>query len=90
MRLLALALAFVGAFAFGPVARADDTTTVQGANKTVYKKNTVIDFTDVTLSGTLAKPQGEYGLSRTEAKFGSLIKYRLHFDPELQKSQDQL
>ena len=72
-----------------PVVQAADNV-VREADKTVFKKKTVIDFSDVTLEGDLAKPEGQYGLSRGKTKFNSLIKYRLHFNGELQKSQDQL
>jgi hypothetical protein len=64
--------------------------TVQEADKTVFKKRTTIDFSDVTLEGELTKPEGQYGLSRSKTKFRSLIKLRTSFNPELQKSVDQL
>lgn len=63
---------------------------VQGEDKTVFKKKTVIDFSDVTLEGELSKPEGSYGLSRSRTKFDSLIKLRTSFAPELQKSTEQL
>ena len=83
--LLALAALLLAA----PAVHAADNV-VREADKTVFKKKTVIDFSDVTLEGDLAKPEGQYGLSRGKTKFNSLIKYRLHFNGELQKSQDQL
>ena len=63
---------------------------VQEADKTVYKKKTVIDFNDVTLEGELTKPEGTYALSKKQTKFKSLIKVRDNFVPELQKSVDNL
>lgn len=63
---------------------------VQGQDSTVFKKKTVIDFSDVTLEGELTKPEGAYGLSRGKTKFNSLIKLRTHFTPEMNKSTDQL
>lgn len=63
---------------------------VREADKTVYKKRTTIDFSDVNLEGTLTKPEGQYGLSRSKTKFNSLIKLRTNFSPELQKSVEQL
>jgi hypothetical protein len=63
---------------------------IQEADKTVYKKKTVIDFNDVTLEGELTKPEGSYLLNRKKTRFGNLIKLRNDFMPELQKSVDNL
>ncbi|MGQ0505317.1 MAG: hypothetical protein ACT4TC_08350 [Myxococcaceae bacterium] len=63
---------------------------VQEADKTVYRKKTVIDFTDVTVEGELTKPEGSYVLNRKKTRFGTLIKIRDNFAPELQKSVDNL
>jgi hypothetical protein len=63
---------------------------VKEADKTVYKKKTVIDFNDVTLEGELTKPEGSYLLNRKKTTFQSLIKLRDNFHPELQKSVDNL
>jgi hypothetical protein len=80
-------LAVLALLALGVRAEAQ---TVRGQDKTVYKQRTSIDFSDVTLDGELTKPEGQYGLSRTKTKFNSLIKLRAHFNPELQKSVEQL
>lgn len=64
--------------------------TVQEADKTVFKKKTVIDFNDVTLEGDLTKPEGSYILNRKKTRFGSLIKLRDNFNDELRKSSDNL
>lgn len=63
---------------------------VQGQDTTVFKKKTMLDFSDVTLEGELTKPEGQYGLSRGKTKFNSLIKLRRHFQGEMQKSVEQL
>lgn len=63
---------------------------VQGEDSTVFKKKTMLDFTDVSLEGQLTKPEGQYGLSRSKTKFNSLIKLRRHFQAEMQKSVEQL
>lgn len=63
---------------------------VQEADKTVFRKKTVIDFTDVTVEGELTKPEGSYVLNRKKTRFNSLIKVRDNFVPELQKSVDNL
>jgi len=63
---------------------------VQEADKTVYRKKTVIDFTDVAVEGELTKPEGSYAISKKKTSFKSLIKVRDNFVPELQKSVDNL
>ncbi len=88
-RLLVAALG-VGVLVAAPRAVAQDEKTVHEADRTVFKKKTVIDFNDVTLEGDLTKPEGSYILNRRATKFGSLIKLRDNFNPELQKSVDNL
>ncbi len=80
---VAIALASV-AFAQGKV------NVVQEADKVVVRKKTVIDFTDVQLEGELTKPEGSYAISKNRTRFKSLIKVRENFNPELQKSVDNL
>ncbi len=63
---------------------------VQEPDKTVFRKKTVIDFTDVALEGELSKPEGSYVLDRNKTRFRSLVKVRDNFVPELQKSVDNL
>ncbi len=86
---LALAV-LAGTLAATPALAQDDDKVVHEADNTVYKKKTVIDFNDVTLEGDLTKPEGSYILNRRATKFGSLIKLRDNFNPELQKSVDNL
>jgi hypothetical protein len=83
------ALALPGTLGFANYATAQDKV-VHEDDKVVFKKKTVIDFNDVTLEGDLTKPEGSYILNRRKAKFGSLIKLRENFEPELQKSVDNL
>jgi hypothetical protein len=85
---VALLLGF--AVACGGTALADEANVVQEADKTVYQKKTIIDFGDVTLEGELTKPEGSYVINRKKTKFGSLLKLRADFLPELQKSVDNL
>ena len=68
----------------------DTVKVIQEEDRTVYRKKTVIDFTDVTVEGELTKPEGSYVLNRKKTDFQSLIKVRENFDPELQKSVDNL
>lgn len=63
---------------------------VQEADKVVVRKRTVIDFNDVTVEGELTKPEGSYLLNRNKTRFESLIRLRDNFNPELQKSADNL
>lgn len=82
---VALSMAIAApAFAQGKV------NVVQEADKTVYRKKTVIDFTDVAVEGELTKPEGSYAISKKKTSFKSLIKVRDNFVPELQKSVDNL
>ncbi|MFT3836324.1 MAG: hypothetical protein QM723_04935 [Myxococcaceae bacterium] len=39
---------------------------VQEADKTVFRKKTVIDFTDVAVEGELTKPEGSYAILEEE------------------------
>ncbi len=85
-----LAVVAIASFSLTGSAFAGESKVIQEADKTVYKKKTVIDFNDVTLEGELTKPEGSYLLNRKKTKFGSLIKLRNDFLPELQKSVDNL
>lgn len=71
-------------------AQQDQVKVVQEADKTVYRKKTVVDFTEVAVEGELTKPEGSYVLNRKRTNFQSLIKVRENFVPELQKSVDNL
>lgn len=74
--------------ATAPLASAQDV--VQQADRTEYKKKTVIDFNDVTIQGELTKPEGSYLLNRKKTKFRTLLKIRANFLPELFNSTDNL
>jgi len=63
---------------------------VQEADRIVVRKRTVIDFNDVTVEGELTKPEGSYVLNRNRTRFRSLVRLRDNFNPELQKSADNL
>jgi hypothetical protein len=93
MRRLAVVAVAVAAWAGPAVAEESGQTKVkiiQEEDRTVYKKKTVIDFTDVAVEGELTKPEGSYVLNRKEKDFQSLIRVRDDFVPELQKSVDNL
>ena len=63
---------------------------IQEPDKVVVRKKTVIDFTDVAVEGELTKPEGSYSVSKKKTTFKTLIKVRDNFNPELQKSVDNL
>ncbi len=63
---------------------------IREADKTIYRKKTVVDFSEVSVEGELTKPEGSYVLNRQKAGFPSRIKLRANFQPELQKSVDNL
>jgi hypothetical protein len=73
-------------------ARADDVKTrvIQEEDKTVYRKKSVVDFSEVNVEGELTKPEGSYVINRRKTGFDSRIKVRADFNPELQKSLDHL
>jgi hypothetical protein len=58
--------------------------------QTVYKKTTIIDFSDVTITGELTKPEGSYLMNKKKANFNLLIRVRDNFLPEMIKSVDNL
>ena len=91
--LLGLALAASAAAVAAEDKKAADSPgpkVIQEADKVVVRKRTVIDFNDVTVEGELTKPEGSYLLNRNKTRFQSLIKLRDNFNPELQKSADNL
>lgn len=87
MRAVAAAVAVAAALSW--TARAEDKV-VREKDRTVYRKRSVVDFNDVSVEGELTKPQGSYVLDRQKAGFPSRIKLRANFQPELQKSVDNL
>jgi hypothetical protein len=82
--------AVVAVLAAGTALAQDRVKVIQEEDKTVFKKKTVIDFTDVAVEGELTKPEGSYVLNRKKTNFKSLIRVRDNFNPELQKSVDNL
>lgn len=81
----------LGSLAFAATsAYAQEDKVVQESDKTVFKKKTIIDFSDVTIQGELTKPEGSYVLNRKKTNFKSLLKLRANFLPELFNSTDNL
>ena len=79
----------VVSLAMSSVAFAEDKVSRE-ADKTVFRKKTTIDFTDVAIDGELTKPEGSYSVSKKKTTFKTLIKVRDNFNPELQKSVENL
>ena len=73
-----------------PPQQQERVTVVQEEDKVVFRKKTMVDFTDAAIEGELTKPEGSYVLNRKKTHFRSLIKVRDDFNPELQKSVDNL
>jgi hypothetical protein len=92
MRRLAAVVAVVALWA-GPAVAEEPKTEVkviQEEDRVVVRKKTNIDFTDMAVEGELTKPEGSYVLNRKKTDFQSLIRVRDNFNPELQKSVDNL
>jgi hypothetical protein len=68
----------------------EEGTTGDGPVETMYKKTTIIDFSDVTITGELTKPEGSYLMNKKKANFNLLIRVRDNFLPEMIKSVDNL
>jgi hypothetical protein len=88
--LIALALAVPARGDDKPAETPKGPRVIHEPDKVVVRKKTVIDFNDVTVEGELTKPEGSYLLNRTKTRFESLIRLRDNFNPELQKSADNL
>ncbi len=88
--LLAMIAGSAPAFAQDTAKEEKGPRVIQEADKVVVRKRTVIDFNDVTVEGELTKPEGSYLLNRNKTRFQSLIRLRDNFNPELQKSADNL
>lgn len=84
------ALALGLAIATGGAAYAQEETVIRQDDRTVYKKKTVIDFSDVTIQGELTKPEGSYLLNRKKTNFKSLLKARANYIRELEMSLDNI
>lgn len=94
MRRLAAAVMVAALWAGSAVAEEPDSKTqvkvIQEEDKVVVRKKTTIDFTDMAVEGELTKPEGSYVLNRKKTDFQTLIRVRDNFNPELQKSVDNL
>jgi hypothetical protein len=83
-------VALVALFALASTSALAQEKVIREADKTVFRKKTTIDFTDVAIDGELTKPEGSYSVSKKKTTFKTLIKVRDNFNPELQKSVENL
>jgi len=72
------------------IAMAQDAPPAGGDSQTIYKKKTVYDFEDDTITGDLTKPDGEYIDSRRKVKHQNLIKIREDFKEKVLSSVSKL
>lgn len=72
------------------IAMAEDTPPAGGGGDTIYKKKTVYDFEDDTITGDLTKPDGEYIDARRKVKHQNLIKIREDFKEKVLSSISKL
>ena len=63
---------------------------IKGEDKVIFKKNTKIDFDGGAIEGEIVKPEGSYTVERSRARFESLIKPRMNFNPEMFKNARKL
>jgi hypothetical protein len=61
---------------------------IREPDRTIVKKRTVIDFSDVAVEGELVKPEGSYSVSKRKTTFKTLIQVRDNFAPELRRSAE--
>jgi hypothetical protein len=90
--ILALVLGMTLVFGlFGVASAQEEGTAAAGSDEqVVYKKTTIIDFSDVTITGELTKPEGSYLMNKKKANFNLLIRVRDNFLPEMIKTVDNL
>ena len=79
--LLAVAICLVSTSAFAQT---------QAPDRTVFRKHTELRFDEVPITGGTAHPSDSYIPVRRPHIFKNLINIRGDFQPELQKSVDQL
>jgi len=75
---------------FGVANAQEEGTAAATEEQIVYKKTTIIDFSDVTITGELTKPEGSYLMNKKKANFNLLIRVRDNFLPEMLKTVDNL
>ena len=59
-------------------------------DRIVHAKKTVIEFSELKLSGTVVGPEGCYLDARKKAKFRTFLRLRNSFRSELESSVDRI
>lgn len=55
-----------------------------------YAKKTLLDFSELAVTGEVTRPAGDFLTARKKARFSSLIRLRNTFQSELEVSVDRL
>lgn len=55
-----------------------------------YAKRTLLEFSEVQVSGEVTRPAGDFLTARRKARFRSLIRLRNSYQSELEVSVDRL
>lgn len=55
-----------------------------------YAKRTLLEFSEVQVSGEVTRPAGDFLTARKKARFRSLIRLRNSYQSELEVSVDRL
>jgi len=85
-----MVMAFAMAFATGVAAEEGEEKVIREEDRVEFKKQTMIDFSDVMVTGELMKPDGAYVKNRRKMQFDTLIELRANFRPELVLSASEL
>ena len=89
MRRTLLLTTLLSGLALSSTSRAEPTVVVE-PDATRFKTKTVLDFTEITVSGEVTKPKATLIMGRGRARFRTLIRVRGDFRPELFRSRDNL
>jgi hypothetical protein len=59
-------------------------------DKIVHARKTLIEFSELEISGKIVGPEGDFLRGRKKAKFNSLIRIRNSYGAELEASVDKI
>ena len=90
MKRFAAAVVLVVGFAVPAVAQTGTETVIQGDDRIVYKKHTIIEIDESEVEGTKMPTGAVFTIGKRPTDFENRIKLRASFVPELQKSVDNL
>lgn len=89
---LAVGLGFAtpNVLAQGKAKPATSTNTTNKVGNRYYRKKTIINFIDTTISGDLTRPDGEYISARQSIKLGRLIQLREDWKKRISQASNDL